>query len=178
MPETTIRSILVRENYELAEKMMRGLHDSERELFNKTEHWDNIRESYMRHVISCQEENEGTFLAAYINDEPAGFIFGYLEEQDDSRIEVYRGPELYVSDGYIYPAYRKMGIYKKLNAALEAAYIAKGVRRIMRFTLSSNTRMQKLLETEGYCATRIVYEKWLEDDGMTQQKLDLEAPTE
>lgn len=178
MPEITIRSILVTDNYELVENMMRDLHDSEHELFNKAAHWDNIRESYMRHVISCQEENEGTFLAAYINDEPAGFIFGYLEEQDDSRIEVYTGPELYVSDGYIFPLYRKMGIYRKLNSALEATYIAKGVRRISRFTLRSNTRMQHLLESEGYRATRIVYEKWLEDDGKTLQKLDLEGPTE
>jgi ribosomal protein S18 acetylase RimI-like enzyme len=173
-----IKSIRVKEHYELVEKMMRGLHDSEKELFNKAEQWDNIRESYMRHVISCQEENEGAFLVAYIDNKPAGFIFGYIEEQDDSRIEVYIGDELYVSDGYVDPQYRKIGIYRKLNAALEDIYIAKGVRRITRFTLTSNTRMQKLLESEGYSATRIIYEKWLEPDGDHIQQLGLEPPKE
>lgn len=171
-----IKPIQVKDHYELVEKMMRGLHDSELELFDKAEQWDNISESYMRHVISCQEENEGTFLVAYIGDEATGFIFGYIEEQDDSRIEVYTGDELYVSDGYVHPSYRKLGIYRKLNAALEDVYIAKGIRRITRFTLTSNTRMQKLLESEGYSATRIVYEKWLDTDGKNIQQLGLELP--
>jgi ribosomal protein S18 acetylase RimI-like enzyme len=178
MPDITIRSIKIKDNYDLVEQMMRGLHESEYELFNKTEQWNNLRESYMRHVITCQEENDSAFLVAYIDRQPAGFIFGYLEEQDDSRIEAYTGSELYVSDGFIYPAFRKMGIYRKLNAALEEMYIAKGIGRIIRFTLTSNTRMQKLLESEGYTATRILYEKWPETGGKTAQTLKLTPPQE
>ena len=119
----------------------------------------------MSHLISCQEENNGTCLVAYKNKEAAGFLFAYTEEQDESRIEKYEGTELYVSDGFIYPAFRRLGIYQQLNNAIEANYITKGIRRITRFTLFSNMRMQKFLEKNGYLPTRILYEKWLDDSG-------------
>jgi len=178
MAEQTIliRPIQIKEQYALISDMMRGLHESEQGLFDKSDTWDNIAANYMNHVISMQEENEGVCLVAYIGEKAVGFIFGYAEEDDDSRIEVYKGIELYVSDGYVTPLYRKQGVYEKLNEALEKIYTDKGVRRITRFTLSSNTRMQHFLEKNGYVVTRLLYEKWLEPDGKTIQKLALEPP--
>jgi ribosomal protein S18 acetylase RimI-like enzyme len=83
-------------------------------------------------------------------------------DQDDSRIEVYEGKELYVSDGYIAEEFRRQGIYHKLNKQLEQTYIDKGVLRITRFTHIQNTRMRQLLEEEGYFVTRLLYEKWVD----------------
>ena len=118
----------------------------------------------MRHVITMQEENEGLCLVAFKGAEPLGFMFGYLEEQDDSRIEVYTGKELYISDGFVYPDYRRQGIYHKLNQRMENHYITLGVRRLTRFTHVSNTGMRQFLENEGYMITRLMYEKWLDDE--------------
>jgi len=141
--------------------MMHELHLHERSLFDKTAPWAEIEEGYMRHITRMQDENEGLFLMAYIEGAPVGFIFGYTEEQDDSRIEIHEGKELYVSDGYIASEYRGQGIYRKLNEELEQHYRPNGIKRMIRFTLVNNTNMRRFLESEGYVVTRLLYEKWL-----------------
>ncbi len=171
-----IKAVQIADHYAVISQFMRALHESERELFDKTALWDDIEDSYMRHAIEAQRECDGTCLIAYTNDEPAGFIFGYMDEPDDSRIEEYNDMERYVSDGYVKAEYRRQGVYKILNAELESIYIAKGVRRIVRFTLVSNTRMQGFLESEDYQPVRFLYEKWLDADGETVLPLNLPKP--
>lgn len=156
-----IVAVNVRDNYDVISKMMLELHLHEYMLFNKTASWQDIEKTYMRHVIEMFEQCDGLFLIAYITSVPVGFIFGYLEEQDDSRIEIYTGKQLYVSDGYVDAAYRGQGIYRQLNAVMEKYYIDKGVKRITRFTRINNTRMRSFLESAGYEVTRLLYEKWL-----------------
>jgi ribosomal protein S18 acetylase RimI-like enzyme len=168
----TIKEIQIKEHYAAISKLLLGLHNSEKELFSKGADWKDIEKPYMRHVIQMQEENEGTCLVAMSNDEMVGFIFGYSYEQEDDRTETYTGRELYVSDGYVDPAYRRMGIYKQLNEALEAKYIKEGVRRIIRFTLNTNERMQHFLAQNNYTVVRLQYEKWLTPDGKAIDKLD------
>ena len=156
-----IRDIRIKDNYDLISQFMHGLHINEHGLFDKTAAWPTIEGSYMRHVITTQEENEGLCLVAYVNEVPVGFIFGYVEEQDDSRIEIHEGKELYVSDGFVTEEYRRMGIYRLLNDKLEEHYVGQGIKRIIRFTLFNNVGMRKFLESEGYAVTRLMYEKWL-----------------
>lgn len=167
----TITPIRIKDHYELLSAMLKELHISELEFFPKTAAWEDIQTDYMQHVISTQEENDGTCLLATKDGEPAGFIFAYVEEPDESRIEDYTGDTLYVSDGYVAPAFRRMGIYRQLNDALEAIYIQKGVRRIVRYTLSNNLRMQQFLTSQQYEPVRLVYEKWLSPDGKQAIKL-------
>lgn len=161
MKEVVIKPVLIKDEYGLISDMMAELHANEQSLNPNTAPWREVASSYMRHVIEMQQDSAGACLVAYVGDVPAGFIFGYLEEQDDSRIEVDTGDMLYVSDGYVYEAYRRYGIYRKLNHALELHYTADGVRRITRFTLANNVAMQRFLESEGYKVTRLLYEKWL-----------------
>ena len=162
----TINPILIHEHYGIIDEMMRGLHESEKALFDQTDAWPNIREQYMQHVIRMQESSEGTCMLAYVDGQPAGFVFGYIdEEEEDSRIETYTGLDLYVSDGYVMSTFRRMGLYKMMNAALERIYVERGVRRMLRFTLAGNVPMQHFLEGEGYTAVRYLYEKWLRPDG-------------
>jgi ribosomal protein S18 acetylase RimI-like enzyme len=171
-----IKAIRVKDHYDTVYNMMLELHHSEQEMFDKAASWQDIGKNYMQHVIAAQEENDGTFLIAYIADQPAGFIFGYTEEQDDSRIEIYTGTELYISDGFVHPTYRRQGIYKQLNDKIEALYIHKGIRRISRFTLATNNRMQAFLSGSGYRPTRVIYEKWLSPDGTECIPLQLQPP--
>lgn len=173
-----VNPIQIRAHYETLSFMMRGLHESEKQLFNKTDDWDSIKEAYMGHVIEMQETANGTCLLAMVDDEPAGFIFGYEDEEDESRIEAYEGKDLYVSDGYIAPQYRRLGIYQKMNEMLEHIYIEQGVRRIIRFTLTSNKRMQHFLEGQHYQPVRLLYEKWLMPDGQTIDPLELTPGSE
>ncbi|MER3465086.1 MAG: hypothetical protein C4329_12405 [Chitinophagaceae bacterium] len=156
-----IKEIIIREHYQIIADFMKGLHESEYSFFDKTAAWKDIEESYMRHIIEMQEECEGTCLVVFENEYPIGFIFGYVEEQDDSRIEAYEGDELYISDGYVLPTYRKQGIYKRMNEQLEQKYIAQGIKRITRFTLVNNEPMKHFLASSGYQPTRILFEKWL-----------------
>ena len=161
--ETTveIKAVRIAEHYPEISAMMHHLHEHEHALFDKTAGWTDIETSYMRHIIAMQEECDGTCLIAYLENVPTGFIFGYVEDQDDSRIEVYEGRELYVSDGYVALEARGKGVYKKLNRELERIYLEKGIRRICRFTLVNNTRARGFLDKEGYIVTRLLYEKWL-----------------
>jgi ribosomal protein S18 acetylase RimI-like enzyme len=159
--QVEIKPVRIAEHYDEISAMMHELHLHEHSLFDKTAAWSDIQDSYMRHIIKMQDECDGTFLIAYLNGGPTGFIFGYVEDQDDSRIEVYQGKELYVSDGYVALEARGFGIYKKLNRELERIYIEKGVRRICRYTLVNNTRARMFLESEEYAVTRLLYEKWL-----------------
>jgi ribosomal protein S18 acetylase RimI-like enzyme len=160
MAEMVIKPVLIENEYGLISNMMAGLHANEQLLNPNTAPWPEIESAYMRHVIEMQNECEGVCLVAYVGDSPAGFIFGYLEEQDDSRIEVDTGDFLYVSDGYVHEAFRRLGIYRKLNDALEKHYTTQGVMLITRFTLAANVAMQHFLESEGYKVTRLLYEKW------------------
>ena len=161
MDNIEIKSIIIAQHYAIICEMMLGLHTNEKRLHSKTALWDSIQHAYMRHVIAMQEECEGICLMAYVCDQLAGFIFGYAEEPDDSRIEEYVGKEVYVTDGYVLPEYRRQGIYKMLNARLEEEYTKRGVGRISRHTLVANEGMRALLEQQGYVATRILYEKWM-----------------
>ena len=156
-----IKEVKIRENYELLSGFMLLLHKHEHVIFDKTANWEDIEVNYMKHVMEMQEKCEGLCLIAYKDSIPAGFIFGYAVDQDDSRIEIYEGKELYVSDGFIKEEFRMQGIYHKLNERMESHFIDKGVMRITRFTHVHNTRMRQVLEEEGYFVTRLLYEKWL-----------------
>jgi len=161
MEALEIKPVKVAEHYKDISAMMHELHLHEHSLFDKTAAWSDIESAYMRHIITMQDECDGTCLVAYLDGVPNGFIFGYVEDQDDSRIEVYQGKELYISDGYVAKEARGNGIYRKLNTELEHIYIEKGIRRICRFTLINNTRARGFLDSEGYVVTRLLYEKWL-----------------
>lgn len=156
-----IKPVIIAENYKDISAMMHELHVHEHVLSDKTAAWGDIEESYMRHVIEMQAECDGTCLVAYQDKAPRGFIFGYVEDEGDSRIEVYSGQELYISDGYVAEALRGKGVYQRLNKELEQIYISKGIRRICRFTHINNTRARGFMEKEGYVVTRLLYEKWL-----------------
>lgn len=157
----TIQEVVIGDHLAAISELMQGLQASEISLFEKSAPWEEIAKNYLVHMMEMQEENEGTCLVAYAGTRAIGFVFGYLEEQDNSRIELDTGPELYVSDGYVHPSYRKQGIYKELNRRLEEKYAAIGVKRMMRFTLMNNEPMKRFLESAGYRPTRILYEKWL-----------------
>ncbi len=161
MNEITIKAVAVQEHYTVIAAMMEGLHANERSLHSRTALWKDIEQSYMRHITEMQEDCEGLFLIAYVGGVPAGFIFGYTEEDDDSRIEEYVGKLLYVSDGFVYPEYRRLGIYHQLNHHLEKQFTDMGVKRICRYALANNNNMRALLEKESYTLTRVLYEKWL-----------------
>lgn len=171
-----ITPCIIAENYSLIAEMMEQLQASEQNMHNKSAPWAEIKTNYMQHLITMQQEQEGTCLLAYADGVLAGFMLAYAEEEDDSRIEIDAGKILYISDGFVYPAFRRLGIYKQLDTAMEQLYIAKGVRRILRYTLFTNHRMQHFLEKQGYQPVRLLYEKWLSPDGKGTEPVVLKAP--
>jgi hypothetical protein len=170
-----VKEIIIKEHYAAISHLMLGLHNSEKELFSKGDDWKNIEKNYMQYVIDLQEEHNGTCLVAYDDTTIIAFIFGYsyLLDDEDDRTEIYTGEELYVSDGFVEATHRRLGIYKQLNSLLENKYIAKGVRKIVRFTLSSNDKMQAFLAKNKYSVVRLQYEKWLTPDGKSAEDLGL-----
>lgn len=161
MSHIEVRAVQVAAHYQTISAFMLGLHVNEQQLNSRTANWQDIEVAYMRHIITMQDECEGVCLVAYVDNTPAGFLFAYVEEEDDSRFEEYTGRILYVSDGFIDPAYRRLGLYKLLNTHMEAHCKANDIKRITRLTMINNNGMRVLLEKEGYGATRVLYEKWL-----------------
>ncbi|KAB1230392.1 GNAT family N-acetyltransferase [Chryseobacterium viscerum] len=157
----SIRKIKIKENLPIVDELVGELHVSEKTLNDKTADWSQIRESYLRFMSECEEENEGTFLIAEIDGNAIGFLFGYIEERDDSNFELGEGDDLYVSEGYVKKEFRKQGIYSALNKAFEEEYEGYKIRKIYRYTLCTNDTMQSWLSSQGYQPVRLVYEKWM-----------------
>jgi len=157
----SIRKIKITENLPIVDKLVGELHVSEKELNSKTADWSTIRDNYLRFMAECEKDNDGTFLIAEIDGKAIGFLFGYVEEKDDSNFELGDADDLYVSEGYVKQEYRKQGIYSALNKAFEEAYRNHNIRKISRFTLCNNHTMQSWLSGQGYQPVRLLYEKWL-----------------
>jgi ribosomal protein S18 acetylase RimI-like enzyme len=157
----SIRKIKINENLPIVDELVGELHISEKTMNDKTADWSQIRESYLRFMSECEEENEGTFLIAEIDGNAIGFLFGYIEERDDSNFELGEGDDLYVSEGYVKKEFRKQGIYSALNKAFEKEYEGYKIRKIYRYTLCTNDTMQSWLSSQGYQPVRLVYEKWM-----------------
>lgn len=157
----SIKKIKITENLPIVDELVGELHVSEKEKNDKTADWSDIREHYLQFMAECEEENDGTFLIAEIDGKAIGFLFGYLDERDNSNFELGEGDDLYVSEGYVKKEYRKQGIYTALNKAFENTYADYHIRKIYRFTLCNNDTMQRWLASQGYRPVRIVYEKWI-----------------
>ncbi|AZB10158.1 GNAT family N-acetyltransferase [Chryseobacterium sp. G0162] len=157
----SIKKIKITENLPIVDELVGELHISEKEMNNNTADWSQIRDNYLRFMAECEEENKGTFLIAETDGKAIGFLFGYVDEKDDSNFELGEGDDLYVSEGYVKKEYRKQGIYSALNKAFEEIYSDHTIRKIYRFTLCNNDTMQRWLASQGYRPVRIVYEKWL-----------------
>ncbi|MET3035510.1 GNAT family N-acetyltransferase [Chryseobacterium sp. NRRL B-14859] len=157
----TIKKIKIDEHLPIVDELVGELHISEKEMNDKTADWNLIRDNYLRFMAECEEENDGTFLIAETDGKAIGFIFGYIDEKDDSNFELGEEDDLYVSEGYVKKEYRKHGIYSALNKAFEETYSNYKIRKIYRFTLCNNDTMQRWLASQGYRPVRLVYEKWL-----------------
>ena len=160
--EHSVRKIAIADNLPVIEPLMDALHESERTMNPHTSQWDSIREKYIRYMLDVERENHAAFVVAEKGKEVVGFIFGYVEEPDESDFEEGEGLDLYVSEGYVKENYRKQGIYTALNLFLEEYYKSFPFRRIYRYTLLKNTTMQQWLDSQGYQPVRMVYEKWKE----------------
>ncbi|MBS1777104.1 MAG: GNAT family N-acetyltransferase [Bacteroidetes bacterium] len=119
MKPLNIRPLQFPEEIVLADEMLKALHTSEQTLNPNTAKWEDISTSYLQHVQECMNECEGIFLVAEIDKEAVGFIFGYIDEPDNSNFERGSGSDLYVSEGFVKPECRKMGIYTALRAPLK-----------------------------------------------------------
>jgi ribosomal protein S18 acetylase RimI-like enzyme len=157
----TIRKIKISDHLSIVDELVGELHVSEKEMNEKTADWSKIRKHYLRFMTDCEEENDGTFLIADVNGKAVGFLFGYIDEKDDSNFELGDADDLYVSEGYVKQEYRKLGIYSALNKAFEETYKDYNIRKIYRFTLCNNYTMQSWLDKQGYQPMRLLYEKWL-----------------
>ncbi|NIF04157.1 GNAT family N-acetyltransferase [Chryseobacterium sp. Tr-659] len=157
----SIRKIKITEHLPIVDELVGELHVSEKEMNDKTAEWSQIKENYLRFMSECEEENDGRFLIAEIDGKAIGFLFGYIDEKDDSNFELGDEDDLYVSEGYVKKEYRKHGIYTALNKAFEESYADYKIRKIYRYTLCNNDIMQRWLASQGYQPVRLVYEKWM-----------------
>ena len=87
----SIKKIKITENLPIVDELVGELHISEKEMNNNTADWSQIRDNYLRFMAECEEENKGTFLIAETDGKAIGFLFGYVDEKDDSNFELGEG---------------------------------------------------------------------------------------
>ncbi len=159
--EIVINQIGIKDNLSIVDELVGALHASELSLNIKTANWEDIKDEYLRYMIECEEEAEGKFFVAKDLYKTIGFIFGFIENKDNSNFEIGSGDDLYISEGFVKVEYRNLGVYSKLNNAFIESFSKQPIRRIIRYTLNNNKTMQHWLENKGYRVVRLVYEKWL-----------------
>ncbi len=157
----SIGKINLNRDLQIVDELVGELHESELQFNPRTAQWKDIREVYLQHIAECLDECSGSFFIAEQDNRAIGFIFGYVDDRDNSNFEIGDGDDLYVSEGYVKKEYRKMGVYTALNQVFEDHYKNITIRRIYRFTLTNNTVMQNWLAKQGYSPVRILYEKWI-----------------
>ena len=137
-----IIQIAIKNNLTIVDELVGALHVSEHSLNSKTANWIDIKKEYLQYMMECENEADGKFFVANDHDKAIGFIFGFVENKDNSNFEIGEGNDLYISEGYVNEAYRNVGVYGKLNNAFVESYSNQPIRRIIRYTLNNNKTMQ------------------------------------
>jgi ribosomal protein S18 acetylase RimI-like enzyme len=101
----------------------------------------------------------GAVLIAELDGLFAGFVAGWIEEENHIEETPDSNRFGYVSDICVLSTYRGRRVASRLLAAMERRLRAEGVTRVRLFTLAANRAARASYERSGYAAYEIVYEK-------------------
>lgn len=114
---------------------------------------------YAHHIKSATSADDGVMLMACISDAPVGFIAAYPETDADELIEEKKRKHGYVSDMFVLPNWRRMGVGSKMLSTVEAHFRARGIERLRINGVSLNKAALGLYERYGFRSYEVMYEK-------------------
>ena len=136
------------------------LQDYERQLSDTRRPGAEVAQPYYERLRE-RAAHDGAMLVAEADGAFAGFVVGWIEQDD----EICETPESnrygYISDISVLPAFRGRGAAAALLAALEARLAAHGVTRLRLKFLTANTTARAAYERAGFAPHETLYEKRL-----------------
>jgi ribosomal protein S18 acetylase RimI-like enzyme len=136
------------------------LHDHERRLHSSRLPGDQTADAYLAWMEN-RAADHGVVLIAEIDGAFAGFVAGWLEEENHIEETPDSNRFGYVSGICVLPAFRGRRIASRLLDAVERRLRDEGVTLVRLFTLAANRAARASYERSGYAAYEVVYEKSL-----------------
>jgi ribosomal protein S18 acetylase RimI-like enzyme len=136
------------------------LHDHERRLHSSRLPGDQTADAYLAWMEKRAAE-QGAVLIAEIDGAFAGFVAGWLEQENHIEETPDSNRFGYVSDICVLRAFRGRRIASELLDAVELRLRREGVTRVRLCTLAANSAARASYERSGYEAYEVIYEKSL-----------------
>lgn len=134
------------------------LQDHESRLHPSRLRGDQIADGYLAWMQKRAAEH-GVVLIVEIDGAFAGFVAGWIEEENHIEETPDSNRFGYVSDICVLSPYRDRRIASRLLAVAERRLCGEGVTRIRLFTLAASRAARASYERSGYAAYEVVYEK-------------------
>lgn len=140
-------------------ELVRELKSYERYLHQARQPGDRVATSHVNYLIRSAEEGAGAIFIAWVGQDIAGFVAGWMAlDQDPLNF-----PELashgYVSDIYVRTRWRGKDIAQQLLAAIEDHLKMQGARRLRIHSLARNAAALAAYRGNGFEPLEIVLEK-------------------
>ena len=108
--------------------------------------------------------HDGVLLMAERGGEAVGFVCCYVGHDHDMMLEEQARPYGYLSDVFVSPGHRGLGIGAALMAAAEKHLAGLGFSRVRLSVMAANAGARAVYEKRGYRAYDVLYEKPLGGD--------------
>ncbi len=136
------------------------IQDHERELGSANRRQGGaIAVPYAHHVCSRTAMDGGILLMACMSDAPVGFISAWPDRDDDPLIEPSAREHAVISDVFVLPNWRRMGVAQQLLLQTEQHFRQRGIARLRIGAASLNSPASSFYSGSGFKPSEIVYEK-------------------
>jgi ribosomal protein S18 acetylase RimI-like enzyme len=162
MPAVSLREADVRDHADIRRAVV-ILHEAERALSDTRRHGDESADAYMDWLAE-RGSFRGACLVAEIAGVFAGFVAGWMEEEE----MVEETPDSrrygYISDICVLPEFRGLGVAQDMLAAIERRLAQAGARRVRLCVLADNHVARSAYARAGFAPHEVIYEKWVGGD--------------
>lgn len=140
-------------------ELVRELKNYERYLHQARQPGERVADGHVDYLIRSAEEGGGAIFIAWVGEEIAGFVAGWMAlDQDPLNF-----PELashgYIADIFVLPRWRGKDIAQQLLAAVEAHLRAQGAQRLRIHALARNAAALAAYRGSGFEPMEITLEK-------------------
>ncbi len=120
-------------------------------------------QAYLKVLLDNVQSKRGAFLCAYEGEELVGFIVGWVESEDNVNETPDSTTYGYVSDAFVFEAYRGAGVFTSLHAAIENHFAQlPDVHRLRIGVLTNNPEAVAAYRAVGYGDYELVLQKALQ----------------
>jgi ribosomal protein S18 acetylase RimI-like enzyme len=136
-----------------------GLQDHEVALHDTRRPGRQVAEPYLARLLDTLARQAGAIVVAEADGRFAGFVAGYVAEDDQLAETADSNRHGYVSDIFVVPERRGGGLAQALLAAAERHLAATGITRVRIGVLAANRMAGRAYEKHGFEPYEVVYEK-------------------